>query len=164
MPAGYHMRFVRTVTRYGGHKHLARDEGNPFARHFTVCAGTSSWTIQSWERRPDHPLLTIEQIKLLSHCPHCTRSIYPAGEAPPVTYTADFVMLERQGMDFLCGASVEAPCSVKDCPRPHTMSCSRPLGHDLDVHIAIGIDEMVAVWLAIPVNEGVDDGGDRDPA
>ncbi len=67
------MTEVEVVTRYGGFKHLARvgQDMSATGRHFTKCLGTSSWTIKSWELNPDHPLLTVEQIKTLPLCPRC---------------------------------------------------------------------------------------------
>lgn len=66
------MKTVEVVTRYGK-KHLAR--GNKFidaGRYFTLCMGTSAWSVGSWEDYPDHPLLTIEQIRNLEmDCEKC---------------------------------------------------------------------------------------------
>lgn len=63
---------VVVVTRYGGHRHLA-DSGLPSsARHFTLCHGTSSWTLESWAHTPDHPLgLTVEAMRALPLCERC---------------------------------------------------------------------------------------------
>ncbi len=66
-------KYVTVVTRYGGVKHLARpalfDE-----RHFTTCSGTSSWTIEDWERHPDHPFLTTEAMRSLPSCVRCIKA------------------------------------------------------------------------------------------
>ncbi len=59
------------VTRYGGVRHLALTD-DLYARHFTNCRGTSSWTIDSWDSGPDHPmLLTAEDMLKLPFCKSC---------------------------------------------------------------------------------------------
>lgn len=64
--------YVEVVTRYGGHKHLALASVFGLERHRTLCRNTSSWTLASWRKTPDHPLLTTEQIEALPACPQCT--------------------------------------------------------------------------------------------
>jgi hypothetical protein len=68
------MNTVIVVTRYGGLRHLAeggqqQDDG----RFLTLCRGTSSWTLTSWERFPDHPVLTPAEMKHLPICSMCVR-------------------------------------------------------------------------------------------
>lgn len=65
---------VEVVTRYGGFRHLAQKSSiwDLQQRHFTLCMGTSSWTIEEWAKNPDHPLdLTAEDMKRLPLCPRC---------------------------------------------------------------------------------------------
>lgn len=64
--------YVEVVTRYGGHKHLAVASVFGLPRHQTLCMGTSSWTLDSWRKTPDHPHLTTEEIDALPACPRCT--------------------------------------------------------------------------------------------
>jgi hypothetical protein len=72
------MKYIEVVTRYGS-KHLAHNPTWPSTynmkgRHFTLCMGTSSWTVESWEEEPDHPLLTIEEIRALEmNCETCKK-------------------------------------------------------------------------------------------
>jgi hypothetical protein len=68
------MEFIEVVTRYGK-KHLARGfDPSDTGRFFTLCMGTSSWTVASWENMPDHPLLTIEEIRALEmNCESCKK-------------------------------------------------------------------------------------------
>lgn len=69
------MSEVRVVTRYGGYKHKPYSPPRfPYEkreRMGTWCAGTSAWAVEEWEREPDHPTLTIEEIKALPDCPKC---------------------------------------------------------------------------------------------
>lgn len=69
------MDYVEVVTRYGGHRHLARARiGNLRIRDrwTTMCRGTSAWTLESWERSPDHPLeLTVADMRELPICAAC---------------------------------------------------------------------------------------------
>lgn len=76
---------VIVVTRYGGHRHLAeagrqQDDG----RFTTLCRGTSSWTLNSWARHPDHPFLTSAQMQDLPICEKCM-SIAPTFKPEAVT-------------------------------------------------------------------------------
>ena len=72
MPRSYAI----VVTRYGA-KHWADSTwfpgtNNPLDRHYTLCMGTSSWTIESWRRTPDHPLgLTADDMEKLPICTRC---------------------------------------------------------------------------------------------
>lgn len=64
---------AEVVTRYGGRTHLA-DYTLPYelkGRLHTKCRGTSAWTIASWEANPDHPLLTLDEIRQLPKCEAC---------------------------------------------------------------------------------------------
>lgn len=69
------MEYVEVVTRYGGHRHLARARiGNLRIRDrwTTLCRGTSAWTLESWERSPDHPLeLSVDDMRALPPCDAC---------------------------------------------------------------------------------------------
>lgn len=66
--------YVEVVTRYGGHKHLAVTHVfGGLERHKTLCMWTSSWTLESWTKTPDHPLLTTEEIYALPACEHCAK-------------------------------------------------------------------------------------------
>jgi hypothetical protein len=63
---------VEVVTRYGGFRHLARLAPWPNTRHFTLCRGTSAWTLEEWRSLPDHPLgLTADQMAELPICVRC---------------------------------------------------------------------------------------------
>lgn len=65
-------QFTKVVTRYGGHQHLGVEPPRlGYDRWTTACLGTSAWTVESWEKVQDHPLLSIEQIKALPPCPRC---------------------------------------------------------------------------------------------
>lgn len=70
--------YIEVVNRYGT-KHLARMPSWPSSynlkdRQFSLCMGTSSWTVESWAETPDHPLLTQEQIEALEmNCDMCNR-------------------------------------------------------------------------------------------
>lgn len=69
------MRTVEVVTRYGGRRHRA--ESGILAlvtgHLFTLCRGTSAWTIESWEAVPDHPSLSPAQMRNLPECEECVR-------------------------------------------------------------------------------------------
>jgi hypothetical protein len=71
---------VNVVTRYGT-MHLARRPSwdspyNMRQRHYTLCSGTSAWTVESWEDHPDHPLLSIDQIRQLEmKCLRCEQAV-----------------------------------------------------------------------------------------
>lgn len=71
------MDTVEVVTRYGA-MHLAKRPVwfSSYAqkdRHFTLCMGTSSWTIEGWEGVP-HPLLSHDEIVALEmNCEACKR-------------------------------------------------------------------------------------------
>lgn len=66
------------VTRYGGHRHVSADRVGPFVdepgdrgRQRTLCRSTSSWTLASWAKEPDHPFLNLEAMAELPVCPDC---------------------------------------------------------------------------------------------
>jgi hypothetical protein len=67
---------IEVVTRYGT-MHLAKDRAYAHLdRFYTLCSGTSAWTVESWEEIQDHPLLTIEQIKQLEmKCVRCEQAV-----------------------------------------------------------------------------------------
>jgi hypothetical protein len=67
---------IEVVTRYGT-MHLAKARSYAHLdRFYTLCSGTSSWTVEAWENYPDHPLLTIEQIKQLEmKCVRCEQAV-----------------------------------------------------------------------------------------
>ena len=78
--------YVHVVTRYGGHKHLA-EPSRYDKRHFTLCMGTSSWTVPEWRRLPDHPLLTIDEIYALPLCPKCDEMDVHKPVSEPESYS-----------------------------------------------------------------------------
>ena len=84
--------YVEVVTRYGGHKHLALASTFTLERHRTLCMGTSSWTLQSWQDTPDHPTLSTVEIFDLPACPRC---IELAPEAAPAAVTEPESYSER---------------------------------------------------------------------
>lgn len=89
------MNTVIVVTRYGGKRHLAdvgrqQDDG----RFLTLCRGTSSWTINSWRRFPDHPSLTPDQMDKLPVCGDCAKTA--AGSPEPRVVDAKFDWTEGE--------------------------------------------------------------------
>lgn len=96
------MRLTPVVTRYGGHTHLGVREERDNDRHYTLCLGTSAWTLASWARVNDHPTLTFGMIQTLPECPKCLvlAGMDSATEQQPARTTFLWKML----LDYLCVA------------------------------------------------------------
>ena len=106
------MSTVEVITRYGGRRHLAEEAlglARPTRRLFTMCLGTSAWTIDSWVAIPDHPTLTPAEMAELPLCEQCKAHAARLGRLPLGRPLAPPRLTAEQARDHVGAAVVYMP-------------------------------------------------------
>lgn len=159
---------VEVVTRYGGHRHRARGiNPNDLGRHFTVCLGTSAWTLASWAHVVDHPHgLTTYMMAELPECPRCAAALAAERPGPdPVAVLRDAVLAIHRPVGG--GPDPKAPSGRWN---PYCHGCWEAGGMDgapswpCPTAIAVGVDDPEAeISAAGPLPDGFRTSTERCP-